>query len=71
MNATAPSLTRVRRFRAPPARVWAAWTQPGPMVLWFGPHNTRAEHADADTATRHARGWTASLERLASLLGAA
>lgn len=145
MNATAPSLTLVRRFRAPPARLWAAWTQPEVMALWFGPHHTRAEHAeadlrlggrfrvvlredngerheatglyqeieperrlvfswnwvsmpervsrvavafravpegtevtlthdrfaDADTATRHTRGWTESLERLGALLGAA
>jgi uncharacterized protein YndB with AHSA1/START domain len=48
MNVTAPSLTLVRRFRAPPARVWAAWTRPEVMVLWFGPHHTRAEHAEAD-----------------------
>ncbi|WP_237215143.1 SRPBCC family protein [Falsiroseomonas oryziterrae] len=48
MNVTVPSLTLVRRFRAPPARVWAAWTKPEVMVLWFGPHHTRAEHAEAD-----------------------
>lgn len=145
MTVVAPSLTLVRRFRAPPARVWAAWTQPEVMVLWFGPHHTRAEHAeadlrlggrfrvvlredtgerheatglyqeieverrlvfswnwvstpervsrvtvtfrrvpegtevtlthdrfaDADTATRHTRGWTESLERLGTLLGVA
>lgn len=145
MTVVAPSLTLVRRFRAPPARVWAAWTQPEVMLLWFGPHHTRAEHAeadlrlggrfrvvlredtgerheatglyqeieverrlvfswnwastpervsrvtvtfrrvpegtevtlthdrfaDADTATRHTRGWTESLERLGTLLGVA
>lgn len=144
MNVVTPSLTLVRRFRAPPARVWAAWTQPEVMVLWFGPHHAHAEHAeadlrlggrfrvvmredngerheatglyqeitperrlvfswnwvstpervsrvtvafravpegtevtlthdrfaDADTATRHTRGWTESLERLEALLGA-
>lgn len=42
------SLTLVRRLKAPPARVWAAWTRPETMVLWFGPHHTRAEHAEAD-----------------------
>jgi uncharacterized protein YndB with AHSA1/START domain len=141
----APSLTLVRRFRAPPARVWDAWTRPDLMVLWFGPHHTRAESAEADlrpggrfrvvlreengerheatglyaeieperrlvfswnwvstpervsrvtvafravpegtevtlthdrfadaeTATRHTRGWTESLERLSALLGGA
>lgn len=145
MNVIVPSLTLIRRFRAPPARVWAAWTQPEVMLLWFGPHHTRAEHAEADlrpggrfrvvlreeggerheatglyqeieperrlvfswnwvstpervsrvtvafravpegtevtlthdrfadaeTATRHTRGWTESLERLGTLLGAA
>lgn len=145
MNVVVPSLTLVRRFRAPPPRVWAAWTQPEVMLLWFGPHHTRAEHAEADlriggrfrvalreengerheatglyqetaperrlvfswnwvsmpervsrvtvelrvvpegtevtlthdrfadaeTATRHTRGWTESLERLGALLGAA
>jgi uncharacterized protein YndB with AHSA1/START domain len=145
MNAAAPSLTLVKRINAPPARVWDAWTRPDLMVLWFGPHHTRAEHAeaelrigggfrvvlredngarheavggyaeieperrlvfswhwastpervsrvtvlfraiaegtevtlthdrlaDADTATRHRRGWTESLERLEAMFGRA
>lgn len=45
---TAPSLTLVKRIRAEPRRVWEAWTQPALMVTWFGPHHTRAEHAEAD-----------------------
>jgi uncharacterized protein YndB with AHSA1/START domain len=45
---TAPSLTLVKRIRAEPARVWQAWTRPELMVTWFGPHHTRAEHAEAD-----------------------
>lgn len=48
MNAIAPSLTLVKRIKAPPARVWAAWTQPDLMMRWFGPHHTRAEEAEAD-----------------------
>ncbi len=48
MTAIAPSLTLVRRIKAPPARVWAAWTEPAQMMLWFGPHHTRAEHAEAE-----------------------
>jgi uncharacterized protein YndB with AHSA1/START domain len=32
-----PSLTLVRRIKAPPARVWAAITQPGLMLQWWGP----------------------------------
>lgn len=43
-----PSLTLERTLRAPPARVWAAWTQPEMMALWFGPHHTRVEAAEAD-----------------------
>lgn len=43
-----PSLTLERTLRAPPARVWAAWTQPEMMALWFGPHHTRVETAEAD-----------------------
>jgi len=48
VNAITPSLTLVRRIKAPPARVWDAWTKPELMMLWFGPHHTRAEHAEAD-----------------------
>jgi uncharacterized protein YndB with AHSA1/START domain len=44
----APYLTLVKRIKAPPARVWAAWTQPELMMLWFGPHHTRTEEAEAD-----------------------
>jgi uncharacterized protein YndB with AHSA1/START domain len=32
-----PSLTLVRRIKAPPARVWAAITQPDLMLRWWGP----------------------------------
>jgi hypothetical protein len=32
-----PSLTLVKRLRAPPARVWDAWTRPEQMMRWFGP----------------------------------
>ena len=46
--AVTPSLTLVRRIKAPPARVWAAWTRPELLVLWFGPHHTRTESAEAD-----------------------
>jgi uncharacterized protein YndB with AHSA1/START domain len=50
VNAIAPSLTLVKRIRATPARVWEAWTKPEIMMLWFGPHHTRAEAAEADLA---------------------
>ncbi len=45
---TATSLTLVRRLRAPTARVFAAWTDPATMALWFGPRHTRVELAEAD-----------------------
>jgi uncharacterized protein YndB with AHSA1/START domain len=48
MNVVAPSLTLVKRIKASPERVWAAWTQPAQMLRWFGPHHTRAEQAEAD-----------------------
>lgn len=35
--ATAPSLTIRRRFRASPARVFKAWTEPAQIARWFGP----------------------------------
>ncbi|MDO9501824.1 SRPBCC domain-containing protein [Falsiroseomonas sp.] len=48
MTTTIPSLTLVRRIAAPPARVFAAWTQPEMMARWFGPHHTRVDHAEVD-----------------------
>jgi uncharacterized protein YndB with AHSA1/START domain len=37
MTEQAPQLTLVRHYRATPERVWAAWTDPGLVVQWFGP----------------------------------
>jgi uncharacterized protein YndB with AHSA1/START domain len=145
MSSDPTSLILVRRMKAPPARVWRAWTTPEVMARWFGPHHTRMESAeldlrvggafrvalredsgerhavtgryaeieperrlvfswhwvsapervsrvtvalrpvpegtevtlthdrfaDADTATRHTRGWTESLERLGALMDGA
>lgn len=48
MTIVEPSLTLVRRIKAPPARVWDAWTKPELMALWFGPHHTRVEVAETD-----------------------
>jgi uncharacterized protein YndB with AHSA1/START domain len=31
-------LVMTRVFDAPRARVWAAWTDPGQIVKWWGPH---------------------------------
>ena len=37
MTPQPPSLTLVRRIKAPPAKVWAAITRPEQMILWWGP----------------------------------
>lgn len=36
-SSTAPSLTIKRRFKAAPAKVFAAWTDPQKMMRWMGP----------------------------------
>jgi uncharacterized protein YndB with AHSA1/START domain len=45
---TIPSLTLVRRIKAPPARVFAAWTEAEVLARWFGPHHTQVEEAEVD-----------------------
>jgi uncharacterized protein YndB with AHSA1/START domain len=47
-TATKPSLTLKRRFKAPPAKVFAAWTQPEQIKRWFGPDGTQCSHAEFD-----------------------
>lgn len=37
MTDSLPSVTIVRRIKAPPAKVWAAITQPDLMMQWWGP----------------------------------
>jgi uncharacterized protein YndB with AHSA1/START domain len=37
MTANLPSVTLVRRIKAPPTRVWAAITQPELMIQWWSP----------------------------------
>ena len=37
MTDSLPSVTIVRRITAPPAKVWAAITQPDLMMQWWGP----------------------------------
>jgi uncharacterized protein YndB with AHSA1/START domain len=39
-QATKPSLTIRRRFKAPAEKVFQAWTQPEKLVRWFGPAET-------------------------------
>lgn len=48
MTTTIPSLTLVRRIKAAPARVFAAWTQAEILAQWFGPHHTRVAEAQVD-----------------------
>lgn len=47
-TAVKPSLTIKRRFRAPPAKVFAAWTNPQELAKWMGPSGTVAVAAEAD-----------------------
>src|ERR1700689_59798 len=46
--ATKPSLTIKRRFKAPPAKVFAAWTDPEKVKRWMGPGETKALRAESD-----------------------
>jgi uncharacterized protein YndB with AHSA1/START domain len=45
---TKPSLTLKRRFKAPPARVFAAWTEPEQIKRWFGPGKVECSYAAFD-----------------------
>lgn len=46
-----PSLTLVRRLNAPPAKVFAAWTDPAQITQWMGPGDVVCLHAQADVRT--------------------
>lgn len=48
MTTVVPSLTLVRRIKAPPATVFEAWTRPEILALWWGPHHTRMAGAEID-----------------------
>jgi uncharacterized protein YndB with AHSA1/START domain len=43
-----PSLTLVRRIKAPPEKVYAAWTRPELMARWWGPDAGPVLSAEAD-----------------------
>ena len=43
-----PSLTIKRRLNAPPAKVYAAWTDPTQIKRWFGPTQVETLSAAAD-----------------------
>ena len=48
MTASLPSVTIVRRIKAPPAKVWAAITQPELMMQWWGPDAGPTLSVEAD-----------------------
>jgi uncharacterized protein YndB with AHSA1/START domain len=43
-----PSLTLKRRFKAPPAKIYAAWTDAAELARWFGPAKVTVVRAEAD-----------------------
>ena len=45
---TKPSLTIKRWFKAPPAKVYAAWSDPEKMKHWMGPSNVQKVVAECD-----------------------
>ena len=46
--ATKPSLTIKRRLNAPPAKVFAAWSDPKKIERWFSPPNITSTSVQAD-----------------------
>jgi uncharacterized protein YndB with AHSA1/START domain len=47
-TAVKPSLTLKRHFNAPPAKVFAAWTDPEKVKVWMGPGEVKAVSAESD-----------------------
>ena len=45
---TKPSLTLKRRLKAPPEKVYEAWTQPAQMMRWWGGNNEASRTAETD-----------------------
>jgi uncharacterized protein YndB with AHSA1/START domain len=43
-----PSLTITRRIKAPPEKVYRAWTDPAQITRWFGPEGAEMLSAEAD-----------------------
>ncbi len=46
--ASKPSLTLKRRLKAPPDKVYQAWTQPEQMTRWWGGNNPASRVAETD-----------------------
>jgi uncharacterized protein YndB with AHSA1/START domain len=42
-----PSITLKRHIKAPPAKVYAAWTKAEQLVRWFGPNETAPDTVKA------------------------
>ena len=47
-TATKPSLTIKRRLNAPPAKVFAAWTDPEKVKGWMGPGEVKVLKVECD-----------------------
>lgn len=47
-----PSITLKRHIKAPPAKVYAAWTQAAQLVRWFGPQETVLDSVNAELDVR-------------------
>jgi uncharacterized protein YndB with AHSA1/START domain len=47
-TAAKPSLTLKRRYKAAPAKIFAAWTDPQKLARWFGPHGITSVEAETD-----------------------
>jgi uncharacterized protein YndB with AHSA1/START domain len=47
-TAVKPSVTLKRHFKAPPAKVFAAWTDPEKMTRWMGPEGVVGLAAEID-----------------------
>jgi uncharacterized protein YndB with AHSA1/START domain len=50
-TASKPSLTIKRRLTAPPAKVFAAWTDPEKVKGWMGPGEVKVLHVESDLRT--------------------
>jgi uncharacterized protein YndB with AHSA1/START domain len=49
---TRPSLTFKRRLNAPPAKVYAAWTDPKKIIRWFGRADAKPDSFKAEIDAR-------------------
>ena len=47
-SSTKPSLTIRRHLKAPPAKVFSAWTEPDKLSRWFGPGDVAVVRAETD-----------------------